>query len=105
MRTRCKPGDIAVILFDEPECLGNVGRLVRVHPTLQLNRELNLGCWLIVPLTDDDWFVSMANGSICTYPVGLEDRIEHPDAWMLPIQDKPRLKRRVAITRKLEVLQ
>ena len=95
MRTRCKPGDLAVILFDEPECLGNVGRLVRVHPTLQVNQELNLDCWLIVPLTDDDWFVSMGDGSICAFPVGLEDRIEHPDAWMMPIREEKKRKRRL----------
>lgn len=87
MAIRCKPGDIAVILYDEPECLANVGRLVRVHPTLQRNLNLNLDCWLIEPLQDDPWYVSEIYGTITVRPIKLSSQIEHPDAWMLPIQD------------------
>lgn len=87
MQARCKPGDIAVILYDEPECLMNVGRLVRVHPSLALNEELNLECWLIEPLDGSTWAVSESDGSISFAILDHDDRIEHPDAWMLPIKD------------------
>lgn len=87
MATRCKPGDIAVIIYDEPDCLANVGRLVRVHPSLELNLELNLFCWLIEPLKDDPWYFSEVNGTIKVKPVSVASQVEHPDAWMLPIKD------------------
>lgn len=88
METRCKPGDIAVIIYDEPDCLANVGRLVRVHPTLQLNLDLNLFCWLIEPLDADPWYVSEADGRITVEVVNASSQAEHPDLWMLPIKDE-----------------
>ena len=88
MQSRCKPGDIAVILYDEPECLMNVGRLVRVHPSLALNEELNLECWLVEPLDGSTWAVSESDGSISFAILRPDDRIEHPDAWMLPIKNE-----------------
>lgn len=88
MQARCKPGDIAVILYDEVECLSNVGRLVRIHPSLALNQELNLDCWLIEPLDSAAWSVSDSDGTVALEPIGLADRIEHPDCWMLPIRDE-----------------
>lgn len=88
MATRCKPGDIAVIIYDEPDCLANVGRLVRVHPTLQLNLELNLFCWLIEPLEADPWHVSEADGHISVKVINASSQVEHPDVWMLPIKDE-----------------
>lgn len=88
MATRCKPGDIAIILYDEPECLSNVGRLVRVHPTLQLNLDLNLACWLIEPLQADPWYVSETDGRITVKVVNVSSQVEHPDVWMLPIKDE-----------------
>ena len=88
MQTRCKPGDIAVILYDEPSCLLNVGRLVRIHPTLKLNPSYQLECWLIEPLDPAPWAVSKVDGTVYTKPIGLADEIEHPDAWMLPIKDE-----------------
>lgn len=88
MDTRCKPGDIAVILYDEPECLANVGRLVRVHPSLQLNLELNLYCWLIEPLQAEHWYVAEVDGSISVKVVNASSQVEHPDLWMLPIKDE-----------------
>lgn len=27
MKLRCKPGDLALILHDTPECAGNIGRM------------------------------------------------------------------------------
>ena len=86
MANRCEPGDIAVIIYEEPGCINNVGRLVRVHPTLKVNPEYQLPCWIIEPLQDDPWCLSGSDGSICTRRINLQDSIEHPDAWMLPIK-------------------
>ena len=88
MQTRCKPGDMAVILYDEPSCLCNVGRLVKVHPSLMLNKVLNLDCWLIEPIQNGPWALSEEDGTVTLTPVSLADRIEHPDCWMLPIRDE-----------------
>lgn len=87
MEIRCKAGDIAIILFDEPECLGNVGRMVKVYPTLQINHRLELECWLIEPLEASPWFISESDGTIRHEVINLNTDIEHPDAWMLPILD------------------
>lgn len=87
MEIRCKAGDTALILFDEPKCLGNVGRLVKVHPTLQINRQLELECWLIEPLDGLPWLIAEEDGSICREVASLSSSIEHPDAWMLPLRD------------------
>lgn len=87
MEIRCKAGDTAVILFDEPGCLGNVGRLVKVHPTLQINPCLELECWLIEPLDALPWLIAENDGSISHKVISLNTGIEHPDSWMLPIRD------------------
>ena len=88
MKTRCKPGDTAVILYDEPSCVFNVGRLVKVYPTLQYNRELKQNCWLIEPIDNNPWAVSNKDGTVTMEPLLLANGIEHPDAWMLPIRDE-----------------
>ena len=88
MATRCKAGDTALILFDEPDCLGNVGRLVKVHPTLKTNIRLELDCWIIEPLDDLPWIIAEADGSICHEVITQNSNVEHPDAWMFPIQEE-----------------
>lgn len=87
MTTRCKAGDTALILFDEPDCLGNVGRLVKVHPTLKTNIRLELDCWIIEPLDDLPWIIADADGSIRHEVITQNSNVEHPDVWMLPIQE------------------
>jgi len=32
MKTRCKPGDLAVIVREEPGCEKNIGKIVEVPP-------------------------------------------------------------------------
>lgn len=102
MAIRCEPGDVAVILYDQPECLGNVGRLVKIHPTLQLNIELNLPCWLIEPMQEDPWYISESDGSITVKSVTIKDCIEHPDVWMLPIRDKTLSEDEIAIYTRIQ---
>ena len=88
METRCKAGDTALILFDEPDCLGNVGRLVKVHPTLQTNLRLRLDCWLIEPLDGLPWIIADVDGGIRHEVITQYSNVEHPDAWMLPILEE-----------------
>lgn len=48
---RCRPGDLAVIVQDEPECLANIGQVVRVlKPSLDFPDELGFH-WEIQPLS------------------------------------------------------
>jgi hypothetical protein len=37
MNLRCKDGDIAVITWDYPDCLENIGRLVDVRGPMRVN--------------------------------------------------------------------
>ncbi len=84
MNLRCKDGDIAVITWDHLGCLENIGRIVMVRgPAHQGDFGI---CWRIRPITEDLYaFVDLDN-SIGRERVGWQARIDHPDAWMLPIR-------------------
>lgn len=85
MNTRCKPGDLAIVVYDIPECTANIGRVVEVRGPLECSRHYKLWCWLIKPVRDPGWRVDR-RGRICTEQVTWTTRIEHPDAWLLPIR-------------------
>jgi hypothetical protein len=40
VKLRCKDGDIAVITWDLPDCLENIGRLVQVRGPLKIEDEV-----------------------------------------------------------------
>ena len=50
MNYRCKDGDLAIVIQDEPICAGNVGKVVQVRGPIMLNSRLKLICWLIKPV-------------------------------------------------------
>lgn len=102
MKTRCEAGDIALVLFDEPQCLQNVGRLVRVHPKLMLNIQLKLQCWLIQPLDKSPWIYALADGSTHQTTDALGEQIEHPDNWMMPIRDNALSEEEMAIYERIQ---
>jgi hypothetical protein len=79
---RCKPGDIAIIIKDQPGCEANIGRIVHVCGPRKVFTERGT-VWHIKPVT----------GSTMTYldydrtvAVGLATDIEHEDDWLLPIR-------------------
>jgi hypothetical protein len=87
MQLRCKDGDLAVVIHDEVSCVDNVGKLVRVAGPLCLNRHLGLSCWLIEPVRAQAWRVADRFGDAKSVKnVTFGRRIEHPDAWLMPIR-------------------
>jgi hypothetical protein len=87
MQLRCKDGDLAVVIHDEASCADNVGKLVRVAGPLCLNRNLGFNCWLIEPVKAQSWRVADSSGNAKSVEnVTFRRRIEHPDAWLMPIR-------------------
>lgn len=84
MSTRCKPGDLAIIMYDVPQCASNIGRLVEVSGPSAFNRRQQI-TWLIQPVTPEPYLINNRfNGSV-RFMAYREGDIEHPDEWMLPI--------------------
>ena len=85
MTLRCKEGDLALVIHDEPGCRSNIGRTVEVRGPVEINPRLGLHCWLIRPAgSNRSWRVENS-GWILTQTVSWGSQIEHPDAWLLPI--------------------
>ena len=86
MTLRCKEGDLALVVHDEPGCESNIGRVVVVFGPVETNSRLALPCWLIVPAgRSRRWRVTRGLAPARTETVYRKSRIEHPDAWLLPI--------------------
>lgn len=82
MADRCKLGDIAIIIKDQPGCEANIGRVVHV-----------CGPRKVFPERGTVWRIKPVTGSTMTYldydrtvAVGLATDIEHEDHWLLPIR-------------------
>jgi hypothetical protein len=84
MKTRCKPGDMALVVRDTPACADNVGRLVRIGGPLAFNRSYRKQCWLIEPVVHRPYAVER-RGKARRSIVLFSDRVEHPDCWLVPI--------------------
>lgn len=85
MNIRCKPGDLAIILYDIPSCSDNIGRVVNVHGPLAADPAGQM-TWLIMPVTDTPYLENDWDGN-CIGPMQPGRLyLEHPDAWMLPIR-------------------
>jgi len=86
MTLRCKAGDLALVVYDEPGCESNIGRAVEVRGPVSTNPRLDLPCWLIRPAGNSrHWRVIRGSAPARTQTVSWKSRIEHPDAWLLPI--------------------
>jgi len=84
MSTRCKPGDLAMIVRDMPGCENNVGRLVAVRGPAAVDYKGQL-TWLITPISAEPYIVDIpSTGEFRLMEPG-ESTIEHPDDWMIPI--------------------
>lgn len=86
MNTRCKPGDLAIIVIDVPGCDANLGRIVQVRNPLRYSYQYQQECWRIKPLHGDPMFVLEADGSFTLERIYWKSAIQHPDLWMLPIR-------------------
>ena len=85
MTTRCKPGDLAIILYDLPECTDNIGRMVEVSGPAATGED-GLTTWLIQPVTPEPFLINNSEGKFVRFMDWQEHGIEHPDAWMVPIR-------------------
>ncbi len=86
MKLICADGDLALVIYDEPGCDENIGKVVRISGPVEINRELQLACWLIRPLHAHRWRVSTLQGELVTQRVTWKSRVEHPDKWLLPLR-------------------
>ena len=82
---RCRPGDLALVIYDEPGCIDNVGRVVRVRGPVLWSVHYEMNCWLIRPVARRLYCVEH-EGSIRRYVVAWKDRVEHQDSWLLPLR-------------------
>jgi hypothetical protein len=104
MNLRCKEGDLALVIHDEPGCEANIGRTVEVRGPLNVNLRLALPCWLIRPVKPEPWCVTNLDGSLVSEVVGWGSRVEHPDAWLLPLRPPKEETRDTELEREPEVV-
>ena len=86
--TRCKDGDIAIIINETPLCAGNLGRIVHVRGPYQYIDILGLHGWVIKPVNNQKMWVQLRRDP----PKAVFDRVYWnnprclPDAWLLPLR-------------------
>lgn len=85
MELRCREGDLALIIKEEPGCESNIGRVVTVLGPI-IDRPGYGPTWLIEPVESEPWTIRTLSGEIWTGPVTFDSLIEHPDAWLLPLR-------------------
>ncbi len=85
MLLRCKEGDLALVIHDEESCRANIGKLVRVAGPVEYNKQLKKDCWLIEPVRKELWCCVSIRGVTYQRIVTFASEVEHPDAWLLPI--------------------
>ncbi len=88
MNFRCKSGDLALVLYDEPCCSENIGKVVEVRGPIQRNSRLKLMCWLIKPINRHLWHCVRRSGEHYTTYVTWTRQLEHPDSWLLPLRSE-----------------
>ncbi len=88
MELKCKDGELALVVYDELGCEQNIGKVVRVSGPVEINSQLNLSYWLIQPLHQNPWKVITLKGELITQRVTWQSRIEHPDAWLIPLRPR-----------------
>ena len=86
MNMKCRSGDIALVIHDEPGCIANVGHLLEVRGPAKIDPRKDMHCWQIQPLHQQLWKVAETDGSITTEFVTWESRVTHPDQWLLPLR-------------------
>lgn len=89
MTTRCKDGDIAIILRDNPGCEANVGRLVEVRGPGSSSCYPGMVTWRIQQIDRHaQWHVCETDASITLEWLTWKSNVSHPDAWLLPIRPR-----------------
>lgn len=81
---RCKEGELAVVIHDEPGCEVNIGRVVTVSGPIKIHDQFG-PTWLIQPTHRAKWAVTTLSGDVVfdRPPLRL---VEHPDKWLMPLR-------------------
>jgi len=88
MTTRCKDGDIAIIINETPLCAGNLGRIVHLRGPYQYFDVLEHHGWVIKPVNNQKLWVQLSRDA----SKAVLERIYWnnprclPDAWLLPLR-------------------
>ncbi len=94
-KLRCREGDLALIVREEPDCEGNIGRAVTVHGPICICPDKG-PTWLIAPDRPEPWLVSQYCGQdVWIGVVTLVSLVEHPDSWLLPLRPEDEIDWRV----------
>lgn len=85
---RCRENDLALVIQDTANCVSNLGRVVIVHgPVIRSFNSFGMLTWLIKPLHSVPWAVeNHRHGIKMEMLVDWVDKIEHPDAWLVPLR-------------------
>ncbi len=83
---RCRPGDLAVIIQEEPQCQANIGQVVRVIEEYTQFREEFGVHWLVQPLSasDSPVLLEASNGQASRVVWDNQPRA-HYDGWLTPL--------------------
>jgi hypothetical protein len=88
MKTRRKPGDVAIIVREEPGCDRNIGKIVEIRGPLRLSKTKGPQ-WLIRSANHGGhWYFRWFKGGLLARlrrGVRWDDEVDHPDAWLVPI--------------------
>ena len=86
MKLRCREGEMALIIKEEPGCECNIGKAVTVHSPIR-NCPDKGPVWLIQPVQPEFWAVREYRGQpVWIGVVTACDLVEHPDGWLLPLR-------------------
>jgi hypothetical protein len=86
VRLRCREGDLALIIREERGCDSNIGRVVTISGPIEVHTSHG-PTWLIEPTTPEPWsYVAPSGEGVVIQPITFADRVEHPDAWLLPLR-------------------
>jgi hypothetical protein len=88
MKTRCKSGDLAIIVREELGCEKNIGKIVAVRGPIRMSKTKGPQ-WLIQSVNPRvTWYFKyVPEDGLARSRRGLkfEHAIDHPDAWLVPI--------------------
>lgn len=88
MNLRCREGDMALIINEEPGCESNIGRAVILHGPIKQCAERGPS-WYIEPVHAEPWYaIDCGEGGVWCGVLSPDDGIYHPDAWLLPLRPK-----------------
>ena len=91
MKARCKPGDLAIIVREEPGCEKNIGKVVEVSGPTRMSKTKGPQ-WIIRSASPRErWFYKRTSKGAEVFSrrgLRFEDEVDHPDAWMVPIIGK-----------------